>query len=332
VRAREHDAVEVVIDAASAGMRLDRYLRKLLPDVPLSGIHRMLRKGGALLKGARAAGADRLVVGDVLRLVLASADADTLRRRLAAPGVAPVAGTGNIPIIYRDEHVLAFDKPSGIAAHPGTRHPIDQTVLGELLAVAGTSSAVFTPGLVGRLDRDTSGVQLAGVSAQGLREMQRMLRSGEISKTYVALVRSRGVSGRGRIDLPLEDLGEGARRMRVVEPGTQSAGSEVLSAVTNYCLTARGEGVALAEVVLETGRQHQIRAHLAHIGAPLAGDVRYGDKRWNIVLSRRHGLKRLFLHCARATFVHPLTGKTIDLVSELPDELISVSDALINDR
>ncbi|MHC5053163.1 MAG: pseudouridine synthase [Planctomycetota bacterium] len=324
-------SVTLRITSAEADVRLDRYLRKLLPDVPLSGVHRMIRKGGALVDGVRARERTRLQEGSELSLALPEEDAAALRERLATaepePGVRPKPGSApvftpvraRIPVLHEDEHVLAFDKPSGVAAHTGSGHHLEDTVLGALYERVGRGTATFTPALVGRLDRDTSGVQLAGISPEGLRGLSELSRSREIAKTYLALVRGGDVPSPGRIDSPLVDTKSGRARMRALAPGESVEGA--LEAVTGYGVVARGEDASLVEARPLTGRRHQIRAHFASIGAPVAGDVRYGDRDWNRKLASRAALGRLFLHCTEARFAHPVTGSEVRVSSPLPPGL-----------
>jgi 23S rRNA pseudouridine955/2504/2580 synthase len=320
-------SVSIDIDDRSEGMRLDRYLRKLLPAVPLSRIHTMIRKKQARLNGGPGRGNDRLRSGDRLTLSLAMEDADaiaTTRHEKRRPGVKP-----GLPVLFHDESIVAFDKPSGMAAHPGSGHALSATVLGALYELTGsTGRGVHKPALVGRLDRDTSGVQLAGIDASALRELERMSRDGEISKAYVALVRDRGLSRVGRIQAPLFDTGGGRRRMRVLR---DTAHRDAIAAATAYRIIARRDGCALVEVKPETGRQHQIRAHFSHIGAPLAGDVRYGDRAFSAAVLERAGLKRLFLHCARVEFKDPSTGNGIHVESALPEDLAHAVAVLFPD-
>ncbi len=321
--------VTVRLSAADAGVRLDRLLRKLLPAMPLSAIHRMIRKGGALVDGARARERMRPEEGAELSLALGKADAAAFRKLLAS-GASPDAqalpgerGKAlNIPILHEDAHVLAFDKPAGIAAHPGSGHHLEGTVLGALYGHVGRGAATFTPALVGRLDRDTSGVQLAGVGPEGLRGLSALSRAGEIAKVYLALVRRSedgDLPGEGRIDAALVDTKRGGARMRVL-PG-EDDDADGLEAVTEFRVLARGHGACLVEVRPQTGRRHQIRAHFRSIGAPLAGDPRYGDAKWNRELARRVSLRRLFLHCSEASFEHPVTAAALRIRSELPPDL-----------
>jgi 23S rRNA pseudouridine955/2504/2580 synthase len=369
--------VEVTVPPSLAGSRVDRLLRKLLPGVPLSRIHRMLREGDVRRGPARLKGSDRTEAGDVLTLRLAPDDAAELSallaclcvsaRRQAGEGLPAVRhglprvaaeATLSLPVLYEDEHIIALDKPTGVACHPGSSHPLAETVLGALLAAlsgprrdrpdraltAGECTATFRPSLVGRLDRDTSGVQLAGRSLAALRGLEALSRAHEIRKTYLALARDRPSprlrpaepsvasakeGGRmlpdsGRVDLPLVDLGSGGARMVVASGAGADEGAPASEAVTDYRVLGRAGGASLVEVEPVTGRRHQIRAHFAHLGAHLAGDVRYGDRAWNAEIKRRTGLGRLFLHCARASFSHPLTGATTTISSPLPSDLASV--------
>ncbi|HHN46412.1 MAG TPA: RluA family pseudouridine synthase, partial [Planctomycetes bacterium] len=223
------------------------------------------------------------------------------------------------PILYRDADVLAFDKPAGIAVHPGSGHPLENTALGALLSLFRPTGGIFRPAFVGRLDRDASGVLLAGVSPKGLRGLEALSRSREISKTYIALAAGRPIPNAGVIDTPLADAACGPARMRSDDGGAR--------AVTEYRVLARGVGTLL-EIRLKTGRRHQIRAHFKAIGAPIAGDVRYGDAAWNSRLKRSAGLRRLFLHCTETTFTHPLTARKLRIVSHLPKELARTLHAL----
>jgi 23S rRNA pseudouridine955/2504/2580 synthase len=315
------------VSAGEAGVRLDRLLRKLLPAMPLSSVHRMIRKGGALVDGARARARTRPEEGAELSLALGGDDAAALRELLASDAEQRTpsgvhGGSPQIPILHEDAHILAFDKPAGIAAHPGSGHHLEDTVLGALYERVGKGTATFTPALVGRLDRDTSGVQLAGVSPEGLRALSALSRGGEIAKVYLALVR-RAEGGElpreGEIDAALVDTKRGRTRMRVLLSQEDDAGA--LEAMTEYRVLVRGAGACLVEVRPRTGRRHQIRAHFRSIGAPLAGDPRYGDSKWNRELAGRASLGRLFLHCSAVSFAHPVTAAPVSVHSKLPADL-----------
>jgi 23S rRNA pseudouridine955/2504/2580 synthase len=315
------EKLEYTIDVSAAGMRADRLVRKLFPRMPLSHVYKMLRKGRAKIAGKKVKLDQRLEKGQVVTLYLMPEDAALLKARLSAVSEKPPVGkTCKVPILYEDEHVIAFDKPAGMAVHAGSGHEAGDTVLGALLAHTGKRGGIFQPGLVGRLDRDASGIQLGGLSPEGLRGLGELALQRKMKKVYIALVSDEKLKDQGRIDTPLVDEGEGGARMKPGEDGAE--------AVTVYRVRARAEGVALVEVMLETGRRHQIRAHFASINAPLAGDVRYGDRAWNGLLKKKVGLTRLFLHCTRVEFEHPVTGRKVRILSPLPKELTAVVEKL----
>ena len=315
------EKLEYTIDASTAGMRADRLVRKLFPRIPLSHIYKMLRKGRAKIEGKKVKLDQRVEKGQVVTLYLMPEDAAALREKLSAkPEKISRSDAPEIPVLYEDEHIIAFDKPAGMAAHAGSGHEAKDTVLGALLAHAGKRGGIFQPGLVGRLDRDASGIQLGGLTPEGLRGLGELALQHKIKKVYIALVSDERLDDHGRINTPLVDEGEGGARMKPGEGGAE--------AVTVYRVRARAEGVALVEVMLETGRRHQIRAHFASINAPLAGDVRYGDRGWNGRLKKKVGLTRLFLHCTRVEFEHPVTGVGVRILSPLPKELGAVVEKL----
>jgi len=293
----------------------------------------MLRRGEVRRAGPgghlRAMASERVEAGERFLLLLAPRDAELLRQSGSDPDRP--AARARLPILFEDEHMLAFDKPAGTPAHPGSGHPLDGTVLGALLAYTGCPKGGFRPSLVGRLDRDASGVQLAGVSLAGLRGIEALSRSRQIRKLYLALVRDPGLPRCGQIDAPLVDLGSGRARMRAVRPEVARDPEQVrntLPAETAFRVLNRVSGLALLEVEPRTGRRHQIRSHLASAGAPLAGDSRYGRPDLNRELARRCGLRRLFLHCARVELPHPVTGRRLRIDSPLPPELSSALEAL----
>jgi 23S rRNA pseudouridine955/2504/2580 synthase len=318
------DRVEITVDEDVAGQRVDRFLRALLSHVPISRVHAMIRKGAVRLGERRARASDRIALGERVSMRLRRDDAERLRDR-TAPVDRP-NGASLLPVLYEDDHVIALDKPAGMAAHPGSGHGIAETVLGALRArvpVAGRSR----PSLVGRLDRDASGVQLAGKTLKGVRALESLSRSGRIGKTYVALVRDRGLPDAGLIDVPLVDAGGGRARQR---PAGRSGRPDRASveASTRYRVTARRGGTALVEVEPRTGRQHQIRAHMSSIDAPLAGDPRYGDRGWNTELASSSGVRRLFLHCSRVQFPDPFGRGRVEISSPLPADLLVAVRAL----
>jgi 23S rRNA pseudouridine1911/1915/1917 synthase len=208
-------------------------------------------------------------------------------------------------IVHSDDRLAVIDKPAGLVVHPAPGHRGETlvSVLGDLLG-GGESSR---PGIVHRLDRDTSGLMLAARDDEAHRRLSAMIKNREVARTYLALVEGRVRSRTGTIDAPLGRDHRAPERRAVRGRGSRDARThftvlEVLPADT------------LVEARLETGRTHQIRAHFAAIGHPVAGDERYGGQ-------RRPELERQFLHSARLGFTHPFTGEPLEFESALPEDL-----------
>lgn len=294
-----------------AGQRLDRFLRKLLPQATLGHVHKLLRTGRVTVGGTRQPGAHRLCGGEI---VTVRADVELVEALRAKPRAAARAGA--LTVVHRDEHLLVLDKPGGLAVHGGS--DVADHLLGRVAAVGGRGGAwTFQPAPAHRIDRGTSGLVAFGLSAAGLRGMAARFREGLVRKLYLALVRGEPRPRAGEIDLPLR-RGEG----RAGRPKTAVAAAGK-AARTRYRLLEHRRGVSLLEVELDGGRTHQIRAHLAAIGLPVLGDRRYGDR--GPGFADRH---RIALHAARLRFDHPVTQAPLDLEAPCPRDLRDVLDRL----
>ena len=301
------DAVaKLSVDEESAGQRIDNYLTRLLKGVPKSHVYRILRSGEVRLNGKRVGPDARLAAGDTVRV-------PPIRTAAAAPsGNAAVAH--RLAIVYEDEHLIAIDKPAGLAVHGGSgvAHGLIESLR------AARPDARFLE-LAHRLDRDTSGLLLVAKRRAALTELHRMLRDGEIDKRYLVLVRGAWRDEKRTVRLALHKFAtrEGERRVRVDD----DLGREAITTFRRVqTWRERDPPLALLEAELLTGRTHQIRVHLAHLGFPLAGDDKYGDFAWNKALAR-DGLKRMFLHAARLAFAHPVSGDAVALEAPLPADL-----------
>jgi 23S rRNA pseudouridine1911/1915/1917 synthase len=215
-------------------------------------------------------------------------------------------GTGDgIEVVFSDESLVVVDKPAGLVVHPAPGHR-GETLVDALRGVAGGGDPA-RPGIVHRLDRDTSGLMMVARSESAHRGLARQVRRREVRREYVALVEGHLASRTGTIDAPVgrdhrapERMTVGGRRPR--EARTHFSVREVLAEDT------------LVDVRLETGRTHQIRTHFAAIGHPVCGDPRYGH-------AGRHGLARQFLHSAKLAFSHPITGEPLSFEAPLPADL-----------
>jgi 23S rRNA pseudouridine955/2504/2580 synthase len=298
----------VVVGDDGDGQRVDNFLQKLLKGVPKSHIYRILRSGEVRRNRGRVGPDARLATGDELRIPPIRTAAPSLRRP------APPSGTLTVPaVLYEDDALIALDKPAGLAVHGGSG--IAYGII-ERLRHARPDAKFLE--LVHRLDRDTSGVLLVAKKRGALTALHAQLREGRVDKRYFVLVRGKWRDAMRRVELALETwvTGEGERRVRVDRRGRVAR--TVFRRVKTW--PDLDPPLSLLEAELETGRTHQIRVHLTHLGYPLAGDDKYGDFAWNKVLSKQ-GLKRMFLHAHRIRFAHPLDGREIVIESPLSADL-----------
>jgi 23S rRNA pseudouridine1911/1915/1917 synthase len=278
----------------AAGERLDRFLASL-PEIGSRGLAERVLATGVLVDGQREAKSHRLTGGEELEF-------DPPER--AATGLA--AEEMDLRIAYEDEHLVVVDKPAGLVVHPAPGHATGTLVHG-LLAHDVAGGDEDRPGIVHRLDRDTSGLMVVARSEEAHRRLQQLVRGRGLERHYRALVVGRPRSRSGRIEAP---IGRDRR-----EPMRHSLDTDTpRQAVTHFKLVELFPRHALLDVKLETGRTHQIRVHLAAIDLPVAGDPVYGRP-------RELGLERQFLHAARLAFTHPFTGQHVDVESPLPPDL-----------
>ncbi len=301
----------VLVDEAGAGQRADNFLARVLKGVPKSHLYRILRSGEVRVNGGRVAADTRLALGDRVRIPPIRVPAAPAR-----PAARPLA----VPILYEDEALLAVDKPAALAVHGGSG--VAHGLIEQLRAAR--PEARFLE-LVHRLDRETSGVLLVAKKRSALTALHAAWREGAVDKRYRVLVRGRWRDAVRKVALDVHKYvtAEGERRVRVVEDGQHS-----LTIFRRRSTWPRHEPpLALLEAELRTGRTHQIRVHLTHLGFPLAGDDKYGDFAWNRGLARQ-GLKRMFLHAASLSLPHPLTGEPLAIASPLPQDLAQFLDTL----
>ena len=304
-------ARQAQIDESAAGQRLDNYLLGALKGVPRSHIYRLIRSGQVRVNSGRVTPKHRLKAGDRVRVPPVSA---------RPPTPAPSSG-GSLAwleqrIVYEDARLLVLDKPAGLAVHGGTG-----VALGCIEALRALRPDVKELELVHRLDRATSGCLLVAKRRSALRALHALLREGEVDKRYLTLVQGRWREAVAEIVAPLvTKRGPGESRVRVATGGKAARSSFRL-------LETLGRTASLLEVSIATGRTHQIRVHAAHLGHPVAGDERYGDRDFNDAM-RRFGLRRMFLHSHSMAFEWPETGEAFSVSVPLPQELEDVLKAL----
>ena len=296
----------VEIGDEAAGQRIDNYLVRACKGVPKSHIYRILRSGEVRVNKGRVDAAYRLVVGDVVRLPPI---------RVAAPSAAAYAPAAEFPVVFEDDGLLAIDKPAGVAVHGGSG--VSFGVIEQLRR--SRPEAKFLE-LVHRLDRDTSGILLLAKKRSALVNLHEQMRAGLTDKRYLACAAGEWSSDWGtrravKVALHKFVAADGERRVRVQDDGQASH--------TVFNLLERLPGFVFLEAELKTGRTHQIRVHLAHLGLPLAGDDKYGDFALNKSLARagaEPSLKRMFLHAHRLRIAHPSTGLAMELEAPLPGD------------
>jgi 23S rRNA pseudouridine955/2504/2580 synthase len=301
-------ANKISITEHAVGQRIDNFLLKQLKGVPKSRIYRSLRQGEVRVNGGRVKPDYHLELGDVVRIpplrmseqATLGKPSTTLMRLLEAS------------ILWEDEGLVIINKPSGIAVHGGSG--INFGVI-EIFRHLRPDARFLE--LVHRLDRDTSGCLMIAKKRSVLREIHVLLQQHQITKLYWALVQGRWHEDQHTVSASLlkNRLRSGERMVRVSKEGKP--------AVTLFKALEYFKQATLIEARLQTGRTHQIRVHAAHLGHPLAGDEKYGDKLFNKSL-REIGCKRLFLHAYQLHFILPSKAKTITVTADLPKELQKV--------
>ncbi len=279
----------------AAGLRLDRFLAGLGDVGSRQAAQRLLAAGSVTVDGEQRPRAHKLGGGEELAFEAPEPEPETLEPDPDVP----------LRIAWEDEHLLVVDKPAGVVVHPAPGHR-SGTLVHALVGLGAEGGEASRPGIVHRLDRDTSGLMVVARSPDVHRRLQAMIRRRELERTYTALVRGRPRSWRGRIEAPI-----GRDRS---DPQRHSLDTDrPRDAVTHFEVERLLDGHALVSVRLETGRTHQIRVHLAAIGLPVLGDGVYGVS--------EPALRRQFLHAERLAFAHPVTDERVEVESPLPSEL-----------
>ncbi len=302
--AGNNSVAHVVIDDEEQGQRLDNFLIRRCKGVPKSHIYRILRSGEVRVNSRRVDATYRLCAGDNVRI-----PPIRIAERPKSEVDEAAKQRVDLPILFEDEAMLVIDKPEGIAVHGGSG-----VSFGVIEALRRQRPQAKFLELAHRLDRETSGILLVGKKRLALTALHDMFREhgAGADKRYLVLVKGRWMNNTQHVKLPLlKYLTEsGERRVSVDAQGKASH--------TVFRLLARWPEMSLLEAQLKTGRTHQIRVHLAHLGFPILGDEKYGDFSLNKDL-KRDGLKRMALHAWRMAFRHPLTSGPMECVSPLPD-------------
>ena len=304
----------LLVDAESAGQRLDNYLIRVLKGVPKTYVYRVIRSGEVRVNKGRAGADTRVAEGDEIRVPPV---------RMAAPRAdsLPPVPAREFPVLLEDDHLLAIAKPSGVAVHGGSG--VAHGVIEQLRQ--SRPDARFLE-LVHRLDKETSGVLLLAKKRSALTALQDQFRARDTGKIYAALVFGAWPAKLKVIDQPLHKSTDaaGERHVRVVSPANEDG----RRSITLIRSVLPAGGCSLLEVSLKTGRTHQIRVHLAHAGHAIVGDPKYGDFARNKAFAKERGFGRMFLHALELAFDHPATGVRTTLHAPLPPECATLLAAL----
>src|SRR6266850_2086340 len=292
----------LTVEPASAGARLDRWLSERLTDLSRARLQGLIRRGLVRVDGAVLKAAHRLRGGETVEIEIPPA----AEEELAPEAVA-------LSVLYEDDHVLVVDKPAGMVVHPGAGRARG-TLAAAILAHAPTTAGVGgprRPGIVHRLDKDTSGLLVVAKTAKAYDELVAQLAARTVTRRYLAVVH-----GRVRADEAVVDAPIGRHPTDRVKMAVRPAGRGK-RAVTRYRVLARFPHFTLLEVRLETGRTHQIRVHLASLGHPVVGDAVYGKARSRPPTA----LDGYALHATTLAFVHPVFRKVIECSAPLPERM-----------
>ena len=299
------NALTVEVDSASEGQRVDNFLLRICKGVPRSHVYRILRRGEVRVNSRRVDATYRLQPRDRVRI-------PPMRLARRAEKTAPPL---DLPVIYEDDALLVVDKPAGTAVHGGSG-----ISFGVIERMRAARPQLRFLELAHRLDRETSGVLILVKKRSALTALHAALREGRVRKEYLALVKGRWRNDKQHVNLPLKKFltRSGERRVSVDREGRESQ--------TVFRKKRGIRDYTLLSAELLTGRTHQIRVHLTHLGFPIAGDDKY-DFELNRGLAKQ-GLRRMFLHAGELEFAHPLSGKALKLHAPLPEDLSRFLDSL----
>ena len=291
------ETIRLEVPAEATTLRVDRFLSEMLPELSRSAAQKLLEQGMVTLGGKPVKKNQQVVPGDVLQVSL--------------PEPEPIeAVPQDIPldIVYEDASVVVVNKPRGMVVHPAPGNP-DGTLVNALLYHCGSTlsgiGGAFRPGIVHRIDKDTSGLLIVAKNDRAHQGLSDQLKDRSLSRTYEAVVIGNLREDRGRVEAPIDRHPKDRKKMAVV-PGGRPA-------VTHYEVITRYPGFTHVRCKLETGRTHQIRVHMAYLGHPVAGDPVYGPG------NDRTGLNGQCLHARELRFVHPDSGEPVQVQCDLPE-------------
>ncbi len=310
--------LEITADEAFSKPRLDAFVSSKLPELTRSRVQKLIEQGDILVNGAAVKAGLKLRAGDKVAI--------------AVPEPEPLdAVAQDIPldVVYEDQHLLVINKPAGMVTHPGAGINSGTLVNAVLFYAAGSLSSiggVIRPGIVHRLDKDTSGLIMVAKDDKTHVGLSAQLKQKTAKRSYLALVEGKPQNDSGTIDLPLGRHPTKRKEMTVMRPDTPGIAR---AAVTHYKVVQRFSKYTLLAMELETGRTHQIRVHLAHLNLPIVGDLIYNHKTsGNEQARHKLGLKGQALHAYKLSFTHPALDKLLSFEAKLPDDFSKLLETL----
>ena len=299
--------LKTTVTAAAGGIRIDALLSEQMPELSRNFIQQLIAQGQVTINGRKAKKSDRPEAGDKIEVEV--------------PEAKPLEVTAQeipLDIVYEDSDVIVVNKPRGMVVHPAPGHE-DGTLVNALMAHCGVSlsgiNGVLRPGIVHRIDKDTSGLVIAAKNDSAHRSLAEQLKDHTLSRTYETVVCGNMREDSGTVDAPIGRHPVDRKRRAVTDRGSKRA-------VTHWRVLERFPGYTHLQCALETGRTHQIRVHMAYIGHPILGDTVYGHKKPEL------GQSCQCLHARRLQFIHPTTGELITVECHLPEYFIQVLDKL----
>lgn len=320
---------EIIINENEAGQRFDKFLFKFFKEAPSGFIYKMLRKKNIVLNGKKSDGKEKLKDGDAIKIFMADETIDKFRGIMETQFSELI----DLDVVYEDENVIIVNKPSGMLSQKADKNDIsvNEYIISYLIAsgkITKEQLNTFKPGVCNRLDRNTSGLIVAGKSLKGLQVMSEMFKNRTMDKYYVAIV-----SGTIQEKVNIKGfLVKNERTNTVFVSETETEGSQPIE--TEYEPLKIGDNITVLKVKLITGRAHQIRAHLASVGCPIIGDYKYGNKKINEIYKKKYNIENQMLHSWQLVFpempasFENLSGKTI--TAELPKKFHTVLEKEIS--
>ncbi len=310
------ERVELIVDAESAGVRLDRFLASQLPEMSRTRVQELMEQGRVLVDGAAMKPSHKVEEGSVVVVDVPPP---------AVPGVQ--AEDISLDVLYEDEDIAVINKPAGMIVHPGAGEDTGTLVAALLNRFGGadglsTIGGLLRPGIVHRLDKETSGAIVIARTDAAHRKLVEDFQARLVEKTYVALLHGKMKGESGSVDLPVaRDLNRRARMTSRRREGREAR--------TDWKVRLRFDSFTLIEANLHTGRTHQIRVHFSTLGCPVVGDTLYGAPRQERIGEELlPPLGRNFLHSARISFAHPRTGERMQFQAPIAPELVDYLKAL----